>query len=77
MAKKTVECCPHCGGRSGVFIKKTYVNVPFCFGFNNETQDNSEMYDNAEKYLDGNMVYCQDCSKAICRLSTLEKQWGG
>lgn len=75
--RKPITCCPHCGSAQGVFTKTTYVNVPYCIGFDGEEQYNGEMYDNAERHDGGKIVYCQSCGKPICRLSTLEKQWDG
>ncbi len=75
MANKIITCCPHCGSDEGVYTKTTYVNVPYCIGFDGETQPNGEMYDNAERVKGGTMAYCQHCGRPICRMSTLEKQW--
>lgn len=76
MAKEAIVCCPHCGSTEGLYKKNSYINVPWRFGFNNEPQVNTEMYDNAEKQVDGQTAYCQTCHKAVCRMSRLEKQWG-
>lgn len=76
MSKNPITCCPHCGSTEGLYTKTTYINVPHCFGFNNEAQNNVEMYDNAEDYRGGETAYCQDCHRAVCRMSTLRKQWG-
>lgn len=75
MSKK-IECCPHCRSNEGLYIKQSYINIPYNFNFQGEAEDNSEMYDNAERYIDGNMVYCRSCGKPVCRLSTFEKQLG-
>ncbi len=75
MPRRKNSCCPHCGGNTGVYTKTTYVNVPYALGWDGEAQDNSEMYDNAEDYRGGRTAYCQDCHKAVCRISSLEKQW--
>lgn len=75
MSKK-IECCPHCGSTDGLYIKQSLINVPHNFTFQGVSEDNGEMYDNAERIIDGNTVYCRNCGKSICRLSTLEKQWG-
>lgn len=76
MAKEPIQSCPHCGSTEGLYTKTTYVNVPWYFGFNNEPQTNTEMYDNAEKLVGGETAYCQDCHKPVCRMNTLRKQWG-
>lgn len=73
--RKSITCCPHCGSEEGIYTKQTLVNIPWCCGFMGEEQENTEMYDNAEKSINGSMVYCQSCGKAICRLSTIQKQW--
>lgn len=72
-----ITCCPHCGSTMGIFTKMTYINVPYCVGFDGEEQYNGEMYDNAEKFKGGAMAYCQSCGKPVCRTSTLQKQWDG
>ena len=71
-----ITCCPHCGSTEGLYTKTTYINVPHRFGFNNEAQNNTEMYDNAEDTRGGETAYCQDCHRVVCRMSTLRKQWG-
>lgn len=76
MSKKAVVCCPHCGSTEGLYTKTTYVDVRYRFGFNNEQQDNTEMYDNVTEFRGGETAYCQDCHKAVCRMSKLRKQWG-
>lgn len=77
MAKNyPITCCPHCGSDDGIYTLTTYVDVPYMRGFDGEAQDNSEMYDNVRTIKGGKIAYCQNCYKAICRLSTLEKQWG-
>lgn len=76
MANEAIACCPHCGSTEGLYTKTTYVNVPWCFGFNNEEQHNGEMYDNAEKLMGGETAYCQSCHKVVCRMNRLRKQWG-
>lgn len=76
MSKKLIQCCPHCGSTEGLYTKITYVNVPWCFGFNGEAHFNGEMYDNAEETRGGETAYCQKCRKLVCRMSTLRKQWG-
>lgn len=73
--RKPITRCPHCGSDEGVYMKSTYVNVPFRIGFMGEEQDNGEMYDNTEKITGGELVYCQSCDKIICRTSTMRKQW--
>ncbi|OUQ76387.1 hypothetical protein B5E43_11735 [Flavonifractor sp. An100] len=75
--RKPITCCPHCGSKQGVFTKTTYVNVPYCIGFDGEEQYNGEMYDNAERHDGGMMAYCQSCGKPVCRLTTMQKQWRG
>ena len=78
MAKrKPITCCQHCGSKEGIFTKTTYHRVPWRCGFNKEEQDNGEMYDNTEMITGGEIAYCQVCGKAICRMSTLRKQWEG
>ena len=72
--KKKIDRCPHCGGTDGIFRKMTLRNVRHFCGFNGEEQDNSEMYDDAVS-LGGEMAYCQECLKPICRISTLRAQW--
>lgn len=67
-----MDKCPHCNSNLGVYVKQTLVNIPYRMNFYGEIQDNTEMYDNAEKVIDGKMVYCQNCGKAICKLSTFE-----
>lgn len=76
MAKrKPITCCPHCGSTEGIYTKTTLYNIPWCCGFGGEEQENGEMYDNAERQSGGDTVYCQNCDKIICRMSTLKKQW--
>lgn len=67
--------CPHCGSTEGLYTKTTYVDVIHRFGFHNEEQDNSEMYDNVTEFRGGHTAYCQDCHKVVCRMSRLQKQW--
>ena len=76
MSKKPITCCPHCGSTEGIYTKTTYVNVPYNLSFDGEAQDNGEMYDNTESFRGGETAYCQECRKAICRMSTLRRQWG-
>ena len=75
VSKKRIVCCPHCGSTEGIYTKTTYVNVPWCCGFDGEEGYNGEMYDNAERIDGGKIAYCQECDRPICRLSTLMKQW--
>lgn len=76
MAKrKSITCCPHCGSDEGIFTKITLYRVPWRCGFGGEEQENGEMYDSAEDLRGGEMAYCQNCGKVICRMSTLRKQW--
>lgn len=72
---KKITCCPHCGSTEGVFTKMTLRNVRHFVGFAGEEQDNTEMYDSAIQE-GGDIAYCQNCKKPICRMSTLRKQWG-
>lgn len=62
-----IERCPHCGSDWGVFTKMTLINVPIAYKFDGSLDDNTEMYDNAEKIIEKPTVYCQRCGKAICR----------
>lgn len=71
-----ITCCPHCGSELGIFTKSTYVNIPYCMGFSGEEQYNGGMYDGVEKITGGAIAYCQSCGRQICRMSTIEKQWG-
>ena len=71
MKIKPIERCPHCGSDWGVYIKKDLINVPYKFKFDGSEDYNGEMYDNAEKIIDKENVYCQACDKVICRMSTL------
>lgn len=73
--KKPITCCPHCGSDSGIYTLTTYVGVPYNRGFDGSEQDNGEMYDNVTEFRGGKIAYCQECHKAVCRMSTLEKQW--
>lgn len=70
--KRLMTECPHCGSDWGIYTKCTYHEVRYCEGFAGEEQDNGEMFDNA-RVTGGHLVYCQNCDKVICRLSTLEK----
>lgn len=74
---KKIEECPHCGCAEGIFTRSDYIGVPYCIGFGGEEQDNTLMYDNTESIRGGRIAYCQVCGKAICRMSTLKKQWRG
>lgn len=74
--RKPIVCCPHCGGTDGIFTKTTLRGVRHFCGFAGEEQDNTEMYDSAVPE-GGRIAYCQECGKAICRMSALEKQWEG
>lgn len=76
MRKGAINRCPHCGGTDGIFTKTTLKNVRHFCGFKGEEQDNSEMYDDASS-VGGEIAYCQECLKPICRMSTLRKQWEG
>lgn len=73
--KKKITRCPHCGSEEGIFTKATLKCVRHFCGFNGEEQDNSEMYDDAVQ-IGGEIAYCQECLKPICRMSTLRAQWG-
>lgn len=73
---KKFDRCPHCGSNEGIFTKSTLKNVRHFCGFGGEEQDNSEMYDDAVQ-IGGEIAYCQECLKPICRMSTLRKRWGG
>ena len=76
MSNRTpITCWPHCGRTEGIFTKTTLYRIPWRCGFNMEEQENGEMYDNAEGQSGGDMAYCQNCRKVICRMSTLRKQW--
>lgn len=66
---KEYDCCPHCGGTSGIYTKTTYIDVRYNIGFHGEEQDNGEMYDNVTKFRGGRICYCQDCNKQICKTS--------
>ena len=68
--------CPKCGGTEGVYTLTNIIRVPYRRGFDGAEQDNGEMYDQAAKHEAGNIIYCQDCNKQICRLSTFEKLIG-
>lgn len=70
-----ITCCPYCGSAAGIYTRTTFVNVPYHMGFDGSERDNSDMYDQAERLLGGQTAYCQACGRAICRLSTLKKQW--
>lgn len=72
---KRIDCCPHCGGSTGIYMLVTYVDVPYNMGFDGSVQHNGEMYDNTREFKGGKIAYCQDCGKVVCRMSTLEKQW--
>lgn len=67
---KRIDKCPHCGSDWGVFVKFDLINVPRNIGFHGEDQYNGEMYDNAERIINKPTVYCQECSKPICRWET-------
>ena len=73
--RKPIDRCPHCGSTEGIYTKSTYKNVIWGCEFDGKDQDNSNMYENVT-IEGGNLAYCQDCNKLICRLSTLQKQWG-
>lgn len=75
MPRKPITRCPHCGSDKGIFTKHTLANIRWGCGFGGEEQDNQEMYDEAQSVSGGRIAYCQNCKKAICRFSTLEKQW--
>lgn len=74
-SRKPIMRCPHCGSTEGIFTKTTLVNIPFYVGFDGSEQFNGEMYDNAEGRRGGELAYCQNCEKVVCRMSTLRKQW--
>lgn len=73
--RKPITCCPHCGSTEGIYTKNTLVNVPYYIKFDGTDEFNGEMYDNAETLRGGELAYCQNCDKVICRMSTLRKQW--
>lgn len=73
--RKPITCCPHCGSTEGIVTMTSYIRVPYFIGFDGVEQENSEMYDNAERIDGGGTAYCQSCGKAVCRTSTLVKQW--
>lgn len=76
MSKKgPITCCPHCGSTMGFYTLSNYMRVPYEIGFDGEQRDNSSMYENAD-IQGGNMAYCMNCGKAICRLSTIKKRNG-
>ncbi len=55
-----------------MYTKTTYVDVPFYCDFSGAAQDNGEMHDNARAVRGGRICYCQDCNKAVCRISSLD-----
>ena len=77
MRTRPITRCPHCGSTEGVIVKQSLINIPWRCGFMGEEQDNGDMYDSAEKSVEGKMVYCQNCWKPICRFTTIKKQWKG
>lgn len=78
MPKKQITCCPYCGSTEGLYCKDTYVvDVSRRFGFNNEEQENSGMFDSMKEIRQGETAYCQKCHRAVCRMNTLRKQWRG
>lgn len=73
--RKPTTRCPHCGSTEGIFTKTNFIHVPYRIGFDGKEQYNGEMYDNSERIEEGMTAYCQSCGRAICRLSTLKRQW--
>lgn len=77
MANKPITQCPHCGSDWGVYTKLDYLRVRADYGFDGELQSNTgDIADCAEERRESKTVYCQNCDKPICRLSTMKKQWG-
>lgn len=67
---KRIDKCPHCGSDWGVYIKMDLLNVPLNINFDGSDAYNGEMYDNAERIITKENVYCQECGKIICRYKT-------
>ena len=70
---KKLEHCPHCASDMGVYTKYDLINIPYNMNFDGTEGYNGEMYDNAEKHIYKENVYCQNCDKVICRLKTFNK----
>ena len=69
-----IECCPHCGSKSGFMTLTDYINVPYKRGFDELPLDNSEMYDNVSRFKQHRYVYCVECEKPICTTKEIGKQ---
>lgn len=60
--------CPHCGSIKGLYSKYTLYGLQRYYGFNGSCEDNM---DNAHQ-KGGQILYCQNCNKAICKLEEWE-----
>lgn len=72
--KKKITECPHCGSKEGFYTLTDYIGVSYKLGFNGEEKDNTEMYDNPEKYHTRRYAYCITCNEVVGTAYALTKQ---
>lgn len=72
--KKKITECPHCRSKEGFYILSDYIGVPYKHGYNGEEKDNSEMFNNPDKYHTHRYAYCIDCYKVVGTAYALAKQ---
>ena len=67
MSKKFSQC-PFCGSTKGMYSKYQLYGLRRYYGFDGSCEDNM---DNAYQ-RGGNILYCQNCDRAICKLEDWE-----
>lgn len=60
--------CPHCGSTKGLYSKYILYGLQRYYGFDGSCEDNM---DNAYQ-KGGEILYCQNCDRAICKLEDWE-----
>ena len=68
MAVSRMDKCPHCGSKKGLYSKYVLYGLRRYYDFDGSCEDNMDL----TYQKGGEVLYCQNCDKVICKLEDWE-----